>query len=239
MAWRPPPPAPSFEREETTTFTNKSSSLAQALGRSSVETAGSSGDASSNPEPDAAFAPLLPTYSQTTRLSYSDKAASNPNMPRVPSLQMSASIEDLSRLSAGAAEGPISPRSPRSTILARRLTQRDVSTPRTTEANRIRRRQLRTFSRALRSTNDNFRASLELLVVLHRHHSSTSQVPDWSNSRIMFKLRQQLADPLALVCGALPEWIDAIMRTSHFLFPLPMREQYFFCSAFGCARAVV
>eukprot|EP01050_Picozoa_sp_SAG11_P013226 SAG11_NODE_1532_length_4732_cov_4.721563_2_plen_104_part_00 len=61
----------------------------------------------------------------------------------------------------------------------------------------------------------------------------------WSNSKLMFKLGQQLTDPLALVCGALPEWIDALMRTSHFLFPLSMRSQYFWCSAFGCARAVV
>ena len=95
------------------------------------------------------------------------------------------------------------------------------------------------------------RPELRLLALLHsaqrgitsRNAPSGSSAAalletEWVNMTLVFKLRQQLADPLAVVSSAFPPWIEELMSSCSFLFPIALREEFFRVSAFGAARAV-
>ena len=89
-------------------------------------------------------------------------------------------------------------------------------------------------------------AALELLALLNAHgdgsFESTLGTPvlpfSWINRCLVFKLNQQLGDPLAVVASAFPGWIGELMSDYPFLFPIVVREEFFRVSAFGAARAV-
>jgi hypothetical protein len=101
-------------------------------------------------------------------------------------------------------------------------------------------RDNRKWERALRGSNRAFKDSLLLLAHLNRDtvlraHAAPT---DWLSSKLGFKLRDQLSDPLTLVSGALPEWCECLMFGARFLFPFDLRQLFFRCTAFGPARAV-
>jgi len=52
------------------------------------------------------------------------------------------------------------------------------------------------------------------------------------------KLRQQLQDVLSICGGSLPSWCRELVAHAPFLFPFEMRRRYFYCTAFGLARAL-
>jgi hypothetical protein len=96
------------------------------------------------------------------------------------------------------------------------------------------------WERALRGSTQAFTDSLRLLAHLHRDTvlRSYAEPTDWLSSKLGFKLRDQLSDPLTLVSGALPEWCECLMFGARFLFPFDLRQLFFRCTAFGPARAV-
>ena len=79
-----------------------------------------------------------------------------------------------------------------------------------------------------------------LLAQLHRDPLLRNACPAdcWLSSKLGYKLRDQLSDPLTLVSGALPEWCECLMFGARFLYPFDLRQLYFRCTAFGPARAV-
>ena len=52
------------------------------------------------------------------------------------------------------------------------------------------------------------------------------------------KLRQQLADPLAITSGAVPDWCHDLVKNYAALFPFDVRWLYFTSCSFGLDRAV-
>eukprot|EP01043_Picozoa_sp_COSAG02_P029877 COSAG02_NODE_1879_length_10557_cov_2.360976_5_plen_1465_part_01 len=84
--------------------------------------------------------------------------------------------------------------------------------------------------------------ALDLLTLMYAKGDTeeTTPVPPsaWINQCLIFKLNQQLADPLAVVASAFPMWIEELMSANPFLFPITVREEFFRVSAFGAARAV-
>ncbi|KAK9803385.1 hypothetical protein WJX72_003423 [[Myrmecia] bisecta] len=61
---------------------------------------------------------------------------------------------------------------------------------------------------------------------------------EFISAKLASKLAQQLKDVLA-ICGAgLPDWCQQLVTHCKFLFPFPLRRRYFYCTAFGLARAL-
>lgn len=48
----------------------------------------------------------------------------------------------------------------------------------------------------------------------------------------------QVQDVLAVCGGDLPDWCSELVVNYKFLFPFPLRQHYFHCTAFGMGRAV-
>ena len=96
------------------------------------------------------------------------------------------------------------------------------------------------WERALRGSPQPFKDALRLLAQLHRDPLLRNACPAdcWLSSKLGYKLRDQLSDPLTLVSGALPEWCECLMFGARFLYPFDLRQLYFRCTAFGPARAV-
>ena len=101
-------------------------------------------------------------------------------------------------------------------------------------------RENRKWERALRGSSRAFTDSLRVLAHLNRDTvlRGCAAPTDWLSSKLGFKLRDQLSDPLTLVSGALPEWCECLMFGARFLFPFDLRQLFFRCTAFGPARAV-
>ena len=47
-----------------------------------------------------------------------------------------------------------------------------------------------------------------------------------------------MQDVLAICGGALPSWCSQLVVSCKFLFPFDIRRRYFYCTAFGLARAL-
>ena len=58
------------------------------------------------------------------------------------------------------------------------------------------------------------------------------------NDKISNKLRQQLADPVAVTTGAMPEWCKRVALEYACILPLEVRHSFFMLTAFGVDRAV-
>jgi E3 ubiquitin-protein ligase TRIP12 len=58
------------------------------------------------------------------------------------------------------------------------------------------------------------------------------------SSKLAGKMVRQLQDTLALCTGSLPAWCTVIARSCPFLFPFEARQQLFYCTTFGLARAL-
>ena len=58
------------------------------------------------------------------------------------------------------------------------------------------------------------------------------------SAKLAGKLTRQLGDTLSLCSGSLPAWCVALARTCPFLFPFETRQQLFYCTTFGLARAL-
>ena len=58
------------------------------------------------------------------------------------------------------------------------------------------------------------------------------------SAKLSGKLVRQLGDTLSLCSGSLPAWCVALARTCPFLFPFETRQQLFYCTTFGLARAL-
>ncbi len=51
--------------------------------------------------------------------------------------------------------------------------------------------------------------------------------------------RLSWAQDVLAICGAsLPPWCDQLVTSCSFLFPFELRRRYFYCTAFGLARAL-
>ena len=61
---------------------------------------------------------------------------------------------------------------------------------------------------------------------------------DFVNPRLAPKLALALKDVLGVAGGALPPWASALVRSSPFLFPAPLRARYVRLTAFGLSRAL-
>jgi E3 ubiquitin-protein ligase TRIP12 len=63
--------------------------------------------------------------------------------------------------------------------------------------------------------------------------------PFFISSKLSTKLNQQLKDVLSICGGSIPAWCGVLVKEGgRFLFPFDIRRKYFYCSAFGLARAV-
>ena len=58
------------------------------------------------------------------------------------------------------------------------------------------------------------------------------------SSKLSGKLVRQLGDTLSLCSGSLPAWCAVLSRSCPFLFPFEVRQQLFYCTTFGLARAL-
>ena len=58
------------------------------------------------------------------------------------------------------------------------------------------------------------------------------------STKLAGKMVRQLGDTLSLCSGSLPAWCVALARTCPFLFPFETRQQLFYCTTFGLARAL-
>ncbi len=47
-----------------------------------------------------------------------------------------------------------------------------------------------------------------------------------------------MQDVLAICGGTLPSWCSQLLFSCKFLFPFDIRRRYFYCTAFGLARAL-
>ncbi|ACO64882.1 predicted protein [Micromonas commoda] len=107
------------------------------------------------------------------------------------------------------------------------------------------------------NVSDATRSILTVLSVLHTVSTSASriinlgeQVDDvkvtalslpadaFLSSKLAGKMVRQLQDALALCSGSLPTWCTTLARACPFLFPFEVRQQLFYCTTFGLARAL-
>ena len=107
------------------------------------------------------------------------------------------------------------------------------------------------------NVSDATRSILTVLSVLHTVSTSASriinlgeQVDDvkvtalslpadaFLSSKLAGKMVRQLQDTLALCSGSLPTWCTTLARACPFLFPFEVRQQLFYCTTFGLARAL-
>jgi E3 ubiquitin-protein ligase TRIP12 len=58
------------------------------------------------------------------------------------------------------------------------------------------------------------------------------------SSKLAGKMIRQLGDTLSLCSGSLPAWCADLARACPFLFPFEVRQQLFYCTTFGLARAL-
>ncbi|KAL0044182.1 hypothetical protein WJX82_003026 [Trebouxia sp. C0006] len=61
---------------------------------------------------------------------------------------------------------------------------------------------------------------------------------EFTSNKLAPKLAQQLKDVLAICGGTLPSWCSQLLFSCKFLFPFDIRRRYFYCTAFGLARAL-
>ncbi|KAL0023887.1 hypothetical protein WJX79_004926 [Trebouxia sp. C0005] len=61
---------------------------------------------------------------------------------------------------------------------------------------------------------------------------------EFTSNKLAPKLAQQLKDVLAICGGTLPSWCSQLLFCCKFLFPFDIRRRYFYCTAFGLARAL-
>ncbi|KAK9826455.1 hypothetical protein WJX81_000175 [Elliptochloris bilobata] len=61
---------------------------------------------------------------------------------------------------------------------------------------------------------------------------------EFVSAKLAPKLAQQLKDVLAICGASLPPWCGQLVTSCSFLFPFELRRRYFYCSAFGLARAL-
>lgn len=55
---------------------------------------------------------------------------------------------------------------------------------------------------------------------------------------LSFLIKFVLQDVLAICGGTLPSWCSQLLFSCKFLFPFDIRRRYFYCTAFGLARAL-
>ncbi|KAL3152604.1 hypothetical protein ABBQ32_001622 [Trebouxia sp. C0010 RCD-2024] len=60
----------------------------------------------------------------------------------------------------------------------------------------------------------------------------------FTSNKLAPKLAQQLKDVLAICGNTLPSWCSQLVFACKFLFPFDIRRRYFYCTAFGLARAL-
>ncbi|XP_052626387.1 E3 ubiquitin-protein ligase UPL3 isoform X1 [Lactuca sativa] len=61
---------------------------------------------------------------------------------------------------------------------------------------------------------------------------------EFINGKLTPKLSRQIQDALALCSGSVPSWCYQLTKACPFLFPLEVRRQYFYSTAFGLSRAL-
>lgn len=61
---------------------------------------------------------------------------------------------------------------------------------------------------------------------------------EFTSNKLAPKLAQQLKDVLAICGNTLPSWCSQLVFSCKFLFPFDIRRRYFYCTAFGLARAL-
>ncbi|KAL4585042.1 hypothetical protein LXL04_009655 [Taraxacum kok-saghyz] len=61
---------------------------------------------------------------------------------------------------------------------------------------------------------------------------------EFVNGKLTPKLSRQIQDALALCSGSVPSWCYQLTKACPFLFPLEVRRQYFYSTAFGLSRAL-
>ncbi|XP_038050611.1 E3 ubiquitin-protein ligase TRIP12-like isoform X2 [Patiria miniata] len=59
-----------------------------------------------------------------------------------------------------------------------------------------------------------------------------------TNSKLMAKAARQLQDPLVIMTGNLPSWLNAVARACPFLLPFDTRQMLFYATAFDRDRAM-
>uniref|UniRef100_UPI00358EE47C E3 ubiquitin-protein ligase HECTD1-like n=1 Tax=Myxine glutinosa TaxID=7769 RepID=UPI00358EE47C len=64
-------------------------------------------------------------------------------------------------------------------------------------------------------------------------------VEEFTSQKLTTKILKQIEEPLALACGALPDWCEKLSGKCPFLIPFKTRQLYFNCTAFGVTRTVV
>ena len=107
------------------------------------------------------------------------------------------------------------------------------------------------------SVSDATRSILTVISVLHTVSTSASRIiklgkvddakmtaalslpsDAFLSSKLAGKMVRQLQDTLALCSGSLPTWCTTLARACPFLFPFEVRQQLFYCTTFGLARAL-
>ena len=71
-----------------------------------------------------------------------------------------------------------------------------------------------------------------------RAESAALPADAFVSAKLAGKMVRQLGDTLSLCSGSLPAWCVALARTCPFLFPFETRQQLFYCTTFGLARAL-
>ncbi|XP_014232904.2 E3 ubiquitin-protein ligase TRIP12 isoform X2 [Trichogramma pretiosum] len=88
---------------------------------------------------------------------------------------------------------------------------------------------------------------LRLLYALNRHWSllfphakniSLLTTPEFINNKIAAKASRQLQDPLVIMTGNLPSWLQQIASVCPFLFPFETRQLLFYATSFDRDRAL-
>ncbi|XP_031562481.1 E3 ubiquitin-protein ligase TRIP12-like [Actinia tenebrosa] len=87
--------------------------------------------------------------------------------------------------------------------------------------------------RALHVLNNNW----QLLFESNENNPLISNA-DFINSKLSAKILRQLQDPIAVMTGNYPSWIEDLPKKCPFLFPFECRQQLFFSTAFDRERAM-